>query len=168
MLEELCQLRREGSVVASREASHRRIEGYLTHWSLTDPVQNEGTTSRGHQLKYACQESLALSFKSAPPSMFIFDSVGVIAAAASMVFAYLVTMWAQRTFGTQVIGVQLLIVVTIVYVVKDRIKEWGKRYITPHLVRVFAPNQMADRRVCCPCGVRVGTGGVISKGAWSC
>lgn len=105
-----------------QEASHRRIEGYATHWSLTDPRQNEATTSRFHQLKYACQESLALSLSASAPSMFIFDTVGVLAAAVSMVFAYLVTMWAQRTFGTQQVGLQLLIVVTVVYVVKDRIK----------------------------------------------
>ena len=62
------------------------------------------------------------------------------------VVAYEMTMFYQHKYGTQVIGAQLLMAVTISYVIKDRIKEWGKRFLTPFLQRRFSRSASADRR----------------------
>jgi len=99
-------------------------------YNLNDGVEyQEEYLRRAQILKYYFLSGLYLKTKQKDTSHFYNDVVGMGSAGLAMVVALLITMAAQLNLN--VFSVDFLIVMTVGYVLKDRIKEWSKRYIIP-------------------------------------
>lgn len=142
--------------VAGLEAARAR-RGY-TDSLLRDgpPAVNENYTNRLQLMKKHARAAISLTPRtSAPSSWLLADLVGAVVAAAAMGFA-LWTVWLSQRKSTQ-FGALYLVLLIGGYVVKDRMKEWGKRYLQP--VAEWFGAWFPDRRVrlADARGARVGT-----------
>jgi len=142
--------------VAGLEAARAR-RGYADSL-LRDgaPPVNEGYTNRLQLLKKHARAAISLTPRSrAPSSWLLADVVGAVVAAAAMAFA-LWTVWLSQRQSTQ-FGALYLVLLIGGYVVKDRMKEWGKRWLQP--VAEWFGAWFPDRRVrlADARGARVGT-----------
>ena len=71
------------------------------------------------------------------------DLISAVAAAIAMLFAVLVGLWAQLELGAVSSG--FVIAMVLSYIVKDRLKEWGKRYLGRRLAR-WLPDHVTQVR----------------------
>lgn len=120
-----------GSAIIALEDA-RSAQGY---WDSiikeNDEHQNEMFTYRLKLLKRNVRQAVRLAPKTERPSMWFADLVGASVAAAAMAVACATIVFAQvATKGTRYTLVFSIILI-VGYVVKDRMKEWGKRYLEP-------------------------------------
>ena len=87
--------------------------------------------------------AITLHPKPRHPSNLLADTVGALVAAAAMVFA-LWTVWLSQRKAPSYSALYLALLIGG-YVVKDRMKEWGKRYLQP--VAEWFGAWFPDRRV---------------------
>ena len=122
---------------------YRRSRGYP---SFVEPgATNEHLPFRQRLLKRLVTSVLYLDTHAGAPGSFLQDLVGMVAAAAAMLFAVLVGIWAQRRWD--IFSGAFVAAAVVSYTVKDRIKEWGKRYVGS-TVRRFAGLPTRVVRVC--------------------
>ena len=127
-----------GAVAASR---YRLQRGYPS--LVRDGDDNEGFPYRSRILKRVASSALYLDSSHEDAGRLASDVVGMVAAALAMLFAVAVGLWAQKTWS--VFSGAFVAVMVVSYMVKDRIKEWGKRYLGSRLRR-FASDQVVRVR----------------------
>lgn len=108
---------------------YRRTRGY--HSFVEPGATNEHLPFRQRLLKRLVTSVLYLDTYAGAPGTLLQDTVGMIAAAIAMLFAVVAGMWAQRRWD--VFSGAFVAAMVVSYIVKDRIKEWGKRYLGPKI-----------------------------------
>lgn len=116
---------------------HRRARGYPSF--VNEDAENEVLTHRRRVLKRTVASSLYLDLLHERPGRYLQDVIGMVAAAAAMLFAVYVTIEAQEAWPD--FGGPFIAVAVVSYMIKDRIKEWGKRYLAKPLRR-FLPDHV--------------------------
>ncbi|KAL0051470.1 hypothetical protein WJX82_008099 [Trebouxia sp. C0006] len=109
----------------------RRRRGY--HESIivpNDPGRNEQYTNRIKCLKHNARAAVVLRPQLLAQSFLLADLVGMTIAGAAMCLATGAVFVATRFSRNQLSGVYVTIIV-VGYMLKDRMKEWGKRYLQP-------------------------------------
>ncbi|DBA99968.1 TPA: hypothetical protein ACH3X1_013841 [Trebouxia sp. C0004] len=109
----------------------RRRRGY--HESIivpNDPGCNEQYTNRIKCLKHNARAAVVLRPQLLAQSFLLADLVGMTIAGAAMCLATGAVFLATRFSRNQLSGVYVTIIV-VGYMLKDRMKEWGKRYLQP-------------------------------------
>eukprot|EP00891_Asterochloris_glomerata_P002715 jgi/Astpho2/2715/fgenesh1_pg.00050_%23_29_t len=120
-----------------------------------DPNNNEKFTNRIKILKHNARAAVTLHHQVRPPSTLAADTFGMVWAAIAMVVA-VGTVYAASYLGAGTnprnqarcaghFAAPYLAIIVVGYVLKDRIKEWGKRYLQP-LAGWFGVD-FPDRRV---------------------
>jgi hypothetical protein len=118
-------------------ARDRRARGYPSF--VREGDENEVLTHRRRVLKRTVASSLYLDIVHQTPGRFLQDIIGMVAAAAAMLFAVYVTLEAQEAWPD--FGAPFIAVAVVSYMIKDRIKEWAKRYLA-RPVRRFIPDHV--------------------------
>lgn len=127
--------------VAVEQYRYRQARNYP---SYVDPnTENEGLPYRRHILKLIVFSVLFLDVRESESGGFAGDMVGMLAAAAAMLFAVLVTIWASTQFAMA--SMTFVFIAVASYMVKDRIKEWGKRNLGRRVAR-FLPDRTVEIR----------------------
>jgi hypothetical protein len=104
---------------------HRRESGYE---SYVEPGEdNERFPYRRRVLKRIVSSALYLDLRHHEGGTLARDAIGMTAAAVAMLFAALVALWGQKNWD--VFSPTFLAILVVSYMVKDRIKEWGKQYL---------------------------------------
>ncbi|KAK9907295.1 hypothetical protein WJX75_000938 [Coccomyxa subellipsoidea] len=107
-----------------------RERGYSESLLHSDsPTENEEYTNRVKILKRHAQLAITLAPRMLRRSMLVDDIVGMTIAGLAMAFALLTMYWAFRSSAQ--FGIIYIAIYIIGYMFKDRIKEWGKRYLQP-------------------------------------
>ena len=109
----------------------RRRRGY--HESIivpNDPGHNEQYTNRIKCLKHNARAAVVLRPQLLAQSFLLADLVGMTIAGAAMCLATGAVFVATRFSRNQLSGVYVTVIV-VGYMLKDRMKEWGKRYLQP-------------------------------------
>ena len=112
------------------EASQRlgATEGSSESWR---DIRSEAYSTRYDELKYYFISSLYLKHKQQARSYMFHDIIGMVAAGTAMV-VWVLIMWASELeIGRY--NSTVFVVFVLGYILKDRIKEWGKRYFIPLL-----------------------------------
>lgn len=91
---------------------------------------NEKYTNRIKVLKRNALAASSLTPRNEAPSNVLADTVGMTIAAIAMGIATFSVFAATHWAGSQY-GVIYIMIVIGAYVIKDRLKEWGKRYLQP-------------------------------------
>ena len=120
---------------------HRRARDYPSY--VREGEENENLTHRRRLLKRIVASSLYLNIRHEDPSRGMQDIIGMIAAAGAMLFAVWVTLEAQEAWPD--FGAPFIAVAVISYMIKDRIKEWGKRYLAGPFKRFIPDHAMQVR-----------------------
>ena len=95
------------------------------------PLRKERYSARYHELKYYFISPLYLRHKQQGRSYVVHDIIGMLAAGTAMI-VWVMIMWASELeIGRY--NSTVFIVFIFGYILKDRIKEWGKRYFIPLL-----------------------------------
>ncbi|BDA48116.1 hypothetical protein COCOBI_11-3740 [Coccomyxa sp. Obi] len=94
-----------------------------------DPTEHEQYTNRVKILKRHAQLAITLAPRMRRRSMLVDDIVGMTIAGVAMAFALTTMYWAFRSSAQY--GILYIAIYIIGYMFKDRIKEWGKRYLQP-------------------------------------
>ncbi|KAK9815013.1 hypothetical protein WJX73_004876 [Symbiochloris irregularis] len=112
--------------------STRRQSGYPESViDTSDKFNNERFTNRVSMLKRHAQSAISLKPITQTPSPALADLVGMIVAAIAMGLAVF-SVWAAQHWGRRnQWGVIYIAIIIVGYVMKDRLKEWGKRYLQP-------------------------------------
>lgn len=95
-----------------------------------DPGRNEQYTNRIKCLKHNARAAVVLRPQLLAQSFLLADLVGMTIAGAAMCLATGAVFVATRFSRNQLSGVYVTIIV-VGYMLKDRMKEWGKRYLQP-------------------------------------
>lgn len=82
-------------------------------------------------LKRHAQSSISLKPIAQAPSTALADLVGMTIAACAMGIAVFSVWAAQYWGGKNQWGIIYIVIIIVGYVIKDRMKEWGKRYLQP-------------------------------------
>ncbi|MCA9517229.1 MAG: hypothetical protein KC635_19950 [Myxococcales bacterium] len=114
---------------------YRRTRGYPSY--LVPGASNEAVPWRRRILKRIIHSALFLDTRHEEGGAVQRDVIAGIAAAFAMLFAVLVAAWAQIAWGALSTG--FIIAAVVSYIVKDRIKEWGRRYLGRRFAR-FVPD----------------------------
>lgn len=117
--------------LAISEYHYRRSRGYPSY--AVPGAANESIPRRRRILKRIISSVLFLEQRHEEGGTKQRDIIAGIAAATAMLFAVLVAGWAQLEWGVFSSG--FIIIAVLSYIVKDRIKEWGKRYLGRRLAR---------------------------------
>ena len=133
----LVEARERLAQVAIENYQHRRARGYPSF--VSEGSENETLTHRRRLLKRTVASSLYLNLVQERPGRYLHDAIGMIAAAAAMLFAVYVTIEAQSAWPD--FGGPFVAVAVVSYIIKDRIKEWSKRYLSKPLRR-FLPDHV--------------------------
>ncbi|MGM0578665.1 MAG: hypothetical protein ACQEXJ_23270 [Myxococcota bacterium] len=120
---------------------YRRGRGYPSY--ARPGEENESLPYRSHILKRIASSALYLDLRHEEPGTFTHDAIGMTAAALAMLFAVLVTLWAQQQWD--MFSGAFVAAMVVSYMVKDRIKEWGKRYLGRGVSR-FIPDHVIQVR----------------------
>ena len=123
--------------IAVSSYQHRRAQGYPSF--VNEDAENEVLTHRRRVLKRTVASSLYLDLLQERPGRYLQDLIGMVAAAAAMLFAVYVTIEAQEAWPD--FGGPFIAVAVVSYMIKDRIKEWAKRYLAKPLRR-FLPDHV--------------------------
>jgi len=123
---------------------YKRIRelGYSAQWKKGCKLNNEQYIHRYKELKYYFFSTLYLGTESRKHSLMFTDFVGMLAAGLAMLVSLLIMWVTELNLGK--FSVQVFLILVFGYVLKDRIKEWGKRYIIP-LLKV--PYRITDLKV---------------------
>jgi len=117
--------------VAVAQYHYRRSRNYPSY--LVPGATNEAIPWRRRILKRILHSALFLDIRHEEGGTVQRDLIAGVAAAAAMLFAVLVAIWAQLEWG--IFSSTFVIIAVISYIVKDRIKEWGRRYLGRRLAR---------------------------------
>ncbi|KAK9819060.1 hypothetical protein WJX81_003437 [Elliptochloris bilobata] len=93
------------------------------------PRSNEAYTNRITVLKRHARAAIVLHPLVQRPSNALADAVGMVVAGTAMGVALVTTWAAQRS--SNLYGVLYCMIIIVGYILKDRMKEWGKRYLQP-------------------------------------
>jgi hypothetical protein len=118
-LPSLVGVRARAAEVAVEEYLHRRGCGYASYALEGDA--NEGLPHRRRTLKRVISSALYLDIGHERAGDLAQNFVGMVSAAAAMLFAILVAVWAQLRW--EMTAWPFILVMVLSYVVKDRIKE---------------------------------------------
>jgi hypothetical protein len=110
---------------------YRRDRGYPSFAHPDD--DNEELPYRRRILKRILSSVLYLDVRNYDAGRWAHDLIGMMAAAAAMLFAVLVAIWAQVSW--EFFSLPFVLIMVISYMIKDRIKEWGKRYLGKRFYR---------------------------------
>lgn len=102
---------------------YRRSRGYPSY-AIPD-APNEDLPRRRRILKRVIASVLYLDLRHEEGGAFQRDIIAGVAAAIAMLFAALVSLWAQGTWGP--LSSAFIAVLVVSYIIKDRIKEWARR-----------------------------------------
>jgi len=108
---------------------YRRARGYPSF--AVPGVSNEDLPRRRRILKRIVSSVLYLDSQQAEGGRVQKDIIAGVAAAIAMLFAALVAMWAQLEWG--VFSGAFLSIAVLSYIIKDRLKDWGKSYLGKRL-----------------------------------
>lgn len=98
-------------------------------------ANNELFPYRRRLLKRSVFNPLYLEIRGARVVRVAHNVVGMVAAALAMMFALSMALWSQVTWGMLTWPFVLIAIVS--YMIKDRIKEWGKSYLARRFKRFF-------------------------------
>ncbi len=104
---------------------YRRSRGYPSY--AIPGATNEDLPRRRRILKRIVSSVLYLDSQYEEGGTVQKDIIAGIAAAIAMLFAAIVAMWAQLEWG--VFSGTFVAIAVLSYIVKDRLKDWGKRYL---------------------------------------
>lgn len=133
-------LRERVATAAVSAYRYRRVRGYPSY--VEKDSDNESLPYRRHLLKRIVSSALYLDIRHQRPGGLVTNVVGMVAAAAAMSFGMLTAIWVQGRWGTfseAFVGGMVLS-----YIVRDRIKEWGKqrlgrtfqRFVPDHIIEI--------------------------------
>ncbi len=121
----LAPVRRALAESAVSTYRYRRSRGYASY--AIPGATNEDLPRRRRILKRIVSSVLYLDTQHAEGGTVQKDIIAGIAAAIAMLFAAVVAMWAQLEWG--VFSGAFVAIAVLSYIVKDRLKDWGKRYL---------------------------------------
>ncbi len=132
----------EARTLAIGEYQHRVENGWSTF--ALDGERNEHLPHRWRVLKRYISSALYLNVSRDEPGQLVIDIIGMVAAAAAMLFATLAILAINHFYGAS-LSTAFLTGMVLAYVIKDRIKELGKRTLgrrarkmmPDHIVRIF-------------------------------
>jgi hypothetical protein len=139
---ELLDRRSALAEAAIAEYQHRRARGYTSFALVGD--DNEGLPHRQRVLKRAMSSALYLDIGYQEAGEFVHNIAGMVAAAAAMLFAIVVAVWAQLRW--EMTTWPFIAVMVISYAIKDRIKELSRRTLGRR-VKGLAPDVVVKLRV---------------------
>jgi hypothetical protein len=120
---------------------YRRARGYPSY--VDKGSDNELLPYRRHLLKRIVSSALYLDIRHQQSGGLVTNVVGMIAAAAAMLFATLAAIWAQGQWGS--FSAAFVGVMVASYIIKDRIKEWGRQRLGRSFQR-FVPDHVVEIR----------------------
>lgn len=113
----------------------RRQRGYLESILVPNaPSRNEAYTNCIKCLKHNARAAVMLKPELLPQSFLLADLVGMVIAGLAMCIACGAIFVATQFSRNQLSGVYVTIIV-VGYMLKDRLKEWGKRYLQPSAMK---------------------------------
>ena len=121
--------------LAVNEYRHRRGRGFQTY--VHENSRNEYLSHRRHVLKRFVSSVLYLDARQEEGGRFVTSAIGMFAAAVAMLFATVAALWAQFEVGVSLSGAFISAMV-LSYIVKDRIKDEGKRILGDRFGRWIA------------------------------
>lgn len=119
----LAAVRERLADVAIGAYRYRRSRGYPSY-AIPD-APNEDLPRRRRILKRVIASVLYLDLRHEEGGALQRDIIAGVAAAIAMLFAALVSLWAQGTWGP--LSSAFIAVLVLSYIIKDRIKEWARR-----------------------------------------
>jgi hypothetical protein len=111
--------------LAVEQYHYRRTRSYASY--VVPGTSNETLPWRRRILKRITHSALFLDTRYGEGGAVKRDLIAGFTAAIAMLFAVLVAVWAQVEWGAVSSGFIILAVLS--YIVKDRLKEWGRRYL---------------------------------------
>ena len=130
----LSEAMKTAQAMAIGEYQHRVNKGCSTF--AIDGERNEQLPHRWRVLKRYVSSALYLSVARDRPGQLATDIIGMIAAAAAMLFATLAILAITQAYGAS-LSTAFLTGMVVAYVIKDRIKELGKRTLGRRLQRMM-------------------------------
>lgn len=121
--------------LAVNEYRHRRGRGFQTF--VHEDSRNEYLSHRRHILKRFVSSVLYLDARQEAGGRLMNNAIGMFAAALAMLFATVMALWAQFEVGVSLSGAFISAMV-LSYIVKDRIKDEGKRILGDRFGRWIA------------------------------
>ncbi len=121
--------------MAIEQYLHRRKQGYKSY--AKEGARNEYLPHRWRVLKRYLSSALYLNATQNTPGSLARDFIAMLAAAMAMLFAASATVVIMNTW-TASLSTAFITAMVISYVVKDRIKDVGKRYLGKHLNRYIS------------------------------
>ena len=138
---DLSGLRDRTALLAVSMYEYRRGKNYPSY--IHPGEDNEQFPYRQHLLKRIVSSVLFLEVRESESGQFVSNMIGMIAAAAAMLFAVVVTIWAQSVYDMA--SLYFIGIAVASYMVKDRIKEHGKRILGKRVAR-FLPDKIVEVR----------------------
>uniref|UniRef100_A0A7S2S1M8 Uncharacterized protein n=1 Tax=Mucochytrium quahogii TaxID=96639 RepID=A0A7S2S1M8_9STRA len=116
------------------------------------PKYNHETQRRLKNLKYYFLSVLDLQTIKRTPSAIWAEIVAMFFAGLAMFFAVLILWASERQWDRA--SVELIVVLTVGYIFKDRVKDWGKRFVIPllkepHVISCLKTGRVDTRAVGC-------------------
>lgn len=142
-----------GESICSLQERSRQMGFAGCNLQSTDSLATEQYTTWLKNLKRSVKSAMSLKAKVRPPSQLLADVVGSCVAAIAMGWAILSVYIGQRLIGVnlhtgpnQLYAPVFLLCVIVGYVIKDRMKEFGKRYLRPAAKRcgVYFPDRVIE------------------------
>ncbi|MCB9730718.1 MAG: hypothetical protein H6744_03425 [Deltaproteobacteria bacterium] len=135
------ELRKRVAVAAVEAYRYRRARG---HASYVDKAgDNELLPYRRHLLKRIVSSALYLDIRHQQSGGLVTNVIGMVAAAVAMLFAMLAALWAQGRWGN--FSAAFVASMVLSYMIKDRIKEWGRQRLGRSFQR-FVPDHVVEIR----------------------
>jgi len=131
--------RDELAEVAVEAFGYRRERNYRSH--VTVGSENESFPHWRRVLKRITFSALYLDVRHAEVGRLTNDLVAMTAAALAMLFAVLIGLWAQLEWD--IFSGTFVSIMVVSYMIKDRIKDWGKRYLGRRATR-FHPDAASE------------------------
>ncbi len=128
--------------LAVAQFKHRVKRGFETF--ATDESRNEDLPHRWRVLKRFVSSALWIDVSREQPGAVIGDAIGMVAAAVAMLIATVSMVVIQQRWA---VGMSAAFVgaMVVAYVIKDRTKEWGKRYLGRRLRRYISDHALLLR-----------------------
>jgi len=127
----LDRIRERLADVAISAYKYRRSRGYPSYAIPGAP--NEDLPRRRRILKRIVASVLYLDLRHEEGGVIQKDIIAGLAAAMAMLFAALVAVWAQVEWGP--LSGTFVGILVATYIIKDRLKDWGKRVLSKRLSR---------------------------------
>jgi len=137
----LSALRERLADIAVAAYKYRRSHGYPSY--AVPGASNEDLPRRIRILKRIVSSCLYLDQRHEEGGVLQKDIIAGVAAAIAMLFAALVSLWAQTEWGA--VSGTFVVVLVASYIIKDRLKDWGKRYLGRRFSR-WVPDYITDIR----------------------